>query len=158
MADDLVKPVDEYRDKDLFEARSYNASRLRLTRGKDTYEFEKVAGSGENAADKWQRLNAGGARADVETAPMDDLLSKLFGLRAASFQTSTQGAGLDQPALVVAVSFDGDKYERVRFAKPGTEVFAGRDGDPGAAKIDADNYDQVIKALDAVLSPPKPTT
>jgi hypothetical protein len=155
LATDLKKPVGEYRDKDLFESRSFNAARIRITRGSDTYEFQKVAGSGENATEKWQRVaSGGGAATDVEGAKFDDLLSKLTALRAQSFKPTQDSTGLDKPALVVSASYDGGKFERVRLAKPATEAYGSRDGAPGAAVLEASAYDEVFKALDAVVAPP----
>jgi len=156
LASDLQKTVDEYRDKDLFEFRSFNAARLRITRGTETYEFQRVAGTGQNAAEKWQRVGAGGAATDVDAVKMDDLLTKLTGLRAQSFSATTEGTGLEKPALVVAASYDQGKFERVRLTKSGADAYALRDGEPGAAKLDASAYDETIKALDAVLAPATP--
>ena len=106
VAADLKKPADDYRDKELFAFRSFNAARLRIVQGADTYEFQKVAGTGENPTDKWQRVNAGGTPADVDATKMDDLLSKLTALRAQSFAAPADRTGLDKPDLVVSASFD----------------------------------------------------
>lgn len=153
LAADLKKTADDYRDKDLFEFRSFNAARLRVVRGNDTIEFQKVPG-GENAGDKWQRV-AGESASDVDSARMDDFLTKLTGLRAQSFVASSTTTGLDAPLMVVSVSYDEGKFERVRFART-AEAFASRDGEPGAAKLDAGAYDETVKALDDVLAPPAP--
>jgi hypothetical protein len=150
---DLGKPAEEFRKKDVFEFRSFNVARIRLTRGAETYEFQKVAGTGENTAEKWQRVVAGGAPADVEAAKMDDLLTKLTNLRAQSFKTS--GGTLDKPALVVSASYDTAKFERVRLAKT-TEAVAVRDDEPGVAVLDSTAYDELMKAVDAVVAPPPP--
>lgn len=143
---DLKKPADDYRNKGLFEARPFNLARVRITRGTDTYEFEKVTGAA-GASDKWQRKINGGAAADVDTAKMDDFLAKLTNLRAESFVA----AGPAQPELVIATSHDEGKFERVRFGKAGADVVAARDGEPGAGKVDATNYGDTIKALDEVV-------
>lgn len=143
---DVKKSADDYRNKNLLEARPFNLARLRIVRGKDTYEFEKVSGTG-GAADKWQRKINGGAAADVDAAKMDDFLSKLTNLRAESFVPS----GPAQPELIVASSHDEGKFERVRFGKSGADVVASRDGEPGAGKVDATNYGDTIKALDEVI-------
>ena len=164
VATDLKKPADEYRDKDLFEFRNFNAARLRVTRGNDTYDFQKVAGTGENAADQWQLVVYGAdggtkvASRGVDAAKMDDVLSKLVALRAQSFVPAGNTTGLDKPTMVVSVSYDDGKFERVRMART-AEAFAARDGEPGAAKLDVTAYDDVIKALDAavaVAAPPAP--
>jgi hypothetical protein len=144
---DLKKPADEYRNKNLLESRPFNLARLRIVRGGDTYEFQKIVGSGANQADKWQRSTNGGAAADVDAAKMDDFLAKLTNLRAESFVT----AGASQSEIVVSASHDEGKFERVRFGKSGTDVLATRDGEPGAARVDANNYGEMVTALDAVI-------
>ena len=57
----------------------------------------------------------------------------------------------------MSASFDQGKFERVRLAKPGADAFASRDGEPGAAKLDATAYGDALKALtDLVTPPPSP--
>jgi hypothetical protein len=153
---DLKKQAADYRDKELFAFRSFNAAKVRIVRGTDAYEFQKVNGSA-GQPDKWQRVSQGGSPADVDTTKMEDLLTKLTNLRAQSFAGEKDKTGLDKPDLVVSASFDQGKFERVRFAKPGTDVFGARDGEPGAAKLDATAYDDANKALtDLVTRPPSP--
>lgn len=147
LATDVKKTVDDLRDKDIFEFRTFNAVRLRITRGADTYEFQKVAGTGENATDTWQRVTNGTAT-DVDTTKMEDFLSRISSLRAQSFNS---GAGNATPALVVAASYDTDKFERVRFIRTDKETLAVRDGEAGAAVLDATAYDDALKALDEVV-------
>ena len=125
-----------------------------MARGSETLEFKKVAGTGENAGEKWQRT-VDGKPTDVDTAKMDDFLSKLTALRAQSFVTATPSTGLAMPTLVVSNSYDNGKFERVRIAKT-AEVFAARDGEPGVAKLDTNAFDETMKALDAALAPPAP--
>ena len=50
LADDLKKGADEYRRKDLFEFRPYNATRVEITRNGQTIAFEKVKGQGPSSA------------------------------------------------------------------------------------------------------------
>ena len=151
LATDLKKTLDELRDKDLFEFSTFNVLRLRVSRGADTYEFQKVEGGGEGGADKWQRV-VDGKPSDVDMTLMEDLLSRLSALRAESFNPATS-AGLGQPALVVSASYDTDKFERVRLIQGADQAFGVRDGEPGVAVLDADNVNETIKALDAVVSP-----
>lgn len=151
---DLKSTADDYRDKDLFEARAFTADQVRVARGSETLEFKKVAGTGENAPEKWQRT-VDGKPTDVDTAKMDDFLSKLTALRAQSFVTATPSTGLAMPTLVVSNSYDNGKFERVRIAKT-AEVFAARDDEPGVAKLDTNAFDETMKALDAALAPPAP--
>lgn len=148
---DLKKSADDFRDKDLFEFRNFNVDRLRIVRGADTFEFQKVVTTGENAGEKWQRV-VGSATSDVDTAKMDDLLAKLTALRAQSFATTP----LAKPEMVVSASYDAGKFERVRTAR-GTEPLATRDGEAGTARLDSAAYDDMIKSFDALIAPPTTT-
>ena len=149
---DLKKTVDDLRDKDLFAFRTFNVLRLRIVRGADTYEFQRLVGGGENGADKWQRL-IDGKPVDVDTTKMDDFVTRLAALRAQSFNPTTNAAGTASPALIVSASYDTDKFERVRIITGENQAFGVRDGEPGVAVLDAENVNETIKALDAVLNP-----
>ena len=148
--------ADEYRDKDLFEFRNFNVARLRVTRGADTYEFQKVAGTGENAATSGSASST--ARPPMSTPKMDDFLAKLTALRAQSFDPTSKTAGLDKPTLVVAASYDASKFERVRLIAGEGQAFAVRDGE-GGPPCSTRRLSEMIKALDAVVNPaPAPTS
>jgi hypothetical protein len=151
VATDVKKTVDDLRDKDLFEFRSFNAVRVKLTRGKDVYEFQKVKGSGD-AADNWQRVVDGKAT-DVDLTKIEDFVTKLAALRAQSFTNTTNAAGLGDATLVAEASYDGDKFERVRFLRADKDVRAAREGEPGVAIVDASSFDETMKALDALVAP-----
>jgi len=147
LVDDLKKSADDYRRKDIFEFRPFNANRIEMTRGSDTIVLERVKGQGENAPDTWRRV-APSAK-DVDREKSDSLLSRLSNIRAASFVDSTAKTGLDKPALVVAVKFDDSKKEeKVSFGQSGSDVYVSRPGEPGAAKIDAADFNDAIKSLD----------
>jgi Domain of unknown function (DUF4340) len=144
LMDDLKKGADDYRRKDLFEFRAYNANRVELTRGKDVVVFERVKGQGENAQDKWRRVSPNAADADRDK--VDAMLAKLANMRATSF---VDGKGSLTPALEIHVKFDdGKKEERVTFVKDGADVLALRPGEPGAAKADATDLTETLKSLD----------
>jgi len=147
LADDLKKDADTYRRKDIFEFRSFNANRIDITRGNETVAFERVKGEGANASDKWRRI--GPSAKDADKDAMDSLLSRLSNMRAASFVPTTAKTGLDAPAMVVVVKFDdGKKEERVSFGKHDQDVFAGKPGEAGAAKIDATDFSEANKKVD----------
>jgi hypothetical protein len=147
LVDDLKKGADDYRRKDLFEFRAFNATRVEITRGTQTVAFERVKGQGENAQDKWRRLSPNPADADRDK--VDGLLSRLANMRASSFVDSTAKTGLDRPAMIVFVKFDdGKKEERVTFGKEGDTVYASRPGEPGAMKTDATDFTEINKSLD----------
>ena len=49
----------------------------------------------------------------------------------------------------MSVKFDdGKKEERVTFGQAGSDVYVSRPGEPGAAKIDAADFNEAIKSLD----------
>jgi len=144
LMDDLKKGADDYRRKDLFEFRAYNANRVELIRGKDVVVFERVKGQGENAQDKWRRVSPNAADADRDK--VDAMLAKLANMRATSF---VDGKGALSPALEIHVKFDdGKKEERVAFVRDGADVLALRPSEPGAAKTDAADLTETLKSLD----------
>jgi hypothetical protein len=149
LATDLKKSVFDLRRKDLFEFRSFNTDRLEITRGSETFTFEKSKSSGSDGAEKWHRTTP--TKGDVDTAKMESLLSKLSSLRAESFVDGKMPAALDHPVLTVSARFDdGKKQERVQFGRAGNDVFASRPDEPGAARVNAKEFDEAVQALDAV--------
>jgi uncharacterized protein DUF4340 len=157
LLDDLKKGADEYRRKDLFEFRPFNATHIEMTRNGQTIVLDRVKGQGENAPDKWHRVSPNPG--DVDKEKMDSLLSKLSNMRAASFVDSTAKTGADKPALVVTVKFDeGKKEEKATFGQSGSDVFAVRPGEPGAAKADSADFTEVTKSFDEIAAPPAPPT
>jgi Domain of unknown function (DUF4340) len=148
-ADDLKKNADEYRRKDIFEFRAFNATRLEITRNGQTIVFDKVKGQGDKTPDTWRRV--GPKAADADKDKIEGALAKLASLRASAFGEPAAKTGLDAPVLTVLVKFDdGKKEERVSFGKAGTDTFASRPGESGAAKIDTADFDDVVKALDEI--------
>jgi Domain of unknown function (DUF4340) len=149
LADDLAKGADDYRVKDLFQFRAYNANHVEITRGDQKIVFDRVKGQGDNAPDKWHRASPNPA--DVDRDKVDGALAKLANMRATSFVDSTANTGLDKPAMTVDVKFeDNKKEEKVTFGKQGDNTFASR-GEPGAMKIDTADYADVNKALDELV-------
>jgi hypothetical protein len=151
LLDELKKPPDDYRRKDLFECRPYNATRVEITRGSETWVFEKVKGQGKDkeGTEKWRQVSP--TARDVDSAKMDAFLSRLTNMRAQSWAATGTKTGTDQPVLTAVARFDdGKKQERVAFGKPANDVYAARAGEPGAAKVDAVEFDDALKALDAL--------
>jgi hypothetical protein len=151
LADELRKGADEYRRKDLFAFRSYDANRLEITRGGQTVAFDKVKGTGAAAEDKWQRAGAKppDVSKEVDKEKMSVFLAKLESIRATTFVDSAAKTGLDSPVMTVYAKFDdGKKEERVIFGKAGDVVYASRAGEPGAAKVSPTGFDEIVKKLD----------
>jgi hypothetical protein len=142
--DELKKPAGDFRVKDLFDSRSFNTTRLEIVRGGQTLTLEK-----EKGKDAWKQVTPAPKAAD--TAKVDALLTALTSSRATSFVDTIAGTGLDSPELTVSIAYDdGQKHEKVAFGRKGTDVFARREGDAAAAKIDATALDGIIKALDGL--------
>jgi hypothetical protein len=139
---DLTKDVGEFRRKDLFDSRSFSATRVELQRPGATAAFERTDAGGQTT---WK--NASGAT--VETARIDETLTKLSNLRADSFQPVAHPS-LKTPALTVVVRFDENKTETVAFARSGSGVYASRMDEPGSARVDAAAFDEAVKAADAM--------
>lgn len=147
LLDDIKKGADDYRRRDLFEFRAYNATHVEITRGAQTVAFERVKGANENTPDKWRRVSP--SAGDVDKDKFDAFLARIANMRAASFAASTANTGLDKPAMTVAVKFDdGKKEERVTFGQAGSDVYAARPSEPGAAKTDATDFNETLKSLD----------
>jgi hypothetical protein len=140
---DVFKPIADLRRKDLFDARAFTATRLELHRGQDTMTFEKSKNKDEKEI--WK--DASGK--EVDTMKVEDLLNRVTGLRADSFD-ATAPAALKTPALTVTVRYDDGKMEAVTFARDGDHVVASRADEPGAARLMASAFDDALKALDAM--------
>lgn len=142
LATELGKELADFRRKDLFDSRSFTASRVELRRGTETLAFDKTSADGKDA---WR--NAAGQ--NVDTAKVEDLLTKLSSLRAQSFNAAPHPS-LKAPALTVTVRFDQSKNETVTFGRSGSDVFASRPDEPGAARLESTSFDEAITALDAL--------
>ena len=145
-ADDFKKSVDDFRRRDAFEFRAFNANRAELTWAGKTLVLERVKGEGDKP-DTWKR--SGAASGDADKAKVETLLTGLADIRATSFKDSTAGTGLDAPAMTVKVKFDDNKKEEsVTFGKNGNDAYMARPDDPGAGVIEADKLTEALKTLD----------
>jgi hypothetical protein len=147
LLDDVKKGADDYRRRDLFEFRAYNANRVEIGRNGQTYVFERVKATDDKTPDKWKRVNPNAG--DVDKDKFDAFLAKLANMRVSSFQESTANTGVDKPAMTITVKFDDNKKEeKVTFGQSGSDVFAVRPSEPGAAKTDSADFTESIKTLD----------
>jgi hypothetical protein len=146
-ADDLRKGADDYRRKDMFDMRAFNATHIEITRNGKTTAWDKVKGTGENAQDTWKRVSPTAGEPDKDK--FQAFVAALADIRAIDFVDSKAKTGLDSPAATIVVKFDdGKKEDRVQLAKSGSEAYASRPDDPGAARIDATKFDDAIKSID----------
>jgi hypothetical protein len=142
LATDIKKDVGEFRRKDVFDFRSFNASRVEVSRGPASWVFEKS--KDKDGKDVWKDA----AGTVLDTTKVEDVLTKLSNLRAQSFEPATNPA-LKTPETVVTASFEG-KSETVQFGRSGSDVFATRGDEPGTAKLETTSYEDALKALDAL--------
>src|SRR6185503_13026459 len=108
----------EYRQKDLFDARAFNTTRLDVVRAGQTTTFEKTKTKNKEGQEeeKWRQV-APTAR-DVDQTKVENLLSALTAARATSFVDSAAKPGLDKPELTATVKSDeGKREEKVTLAK-----------------------------------------
>jgi hypothetical protein len=141
--DDVIRTVADFRRKDLFDGRSFTATRLELTRGDETIVLEKS--EDEESGTTWHD----GDGETVETTAVEGLLSTLTTVRAESFESSVPAA-LRSPALRVTLAYGEDRTETVTFGRAGEDAFASRADEPGTARIAATTLDDALTALDEV--------
>jgi hypothetical protein len=142
--DEMKKPAADFRVKDLFDSRSFNTTRLEIVRSGQTITLER-----EKGKEGWKQITPAPKPADG--TKVDALLTALTSARATSFVDTIAGTGLESPELTVGVAYeDGLKHEKVAFSRKGSDVYARREGDAAAAKIDATALDGIIKAIDAL--------
>lgn len=159
--DDLKKDPSDYRQKDLFDARSFNATRLEIVRAGQTHAFEKTRTKNKDGQDEEKWRQASPQARELDQASFDALMSAITSLRATGFvDAATAEKALAKPELTITIRFgagtapqatggsrEAEKEEKVTFAKSGSDVLAARAGEPGAAKLEATALDGVTKAL-----------
>jgi hypothetical protein len=149
LLDDLKKEPGAWRQQDLFDARAFNATRIDVVRGGQTLSFEKTTVKNKDGQDEetWRRVAP--SAQDADKTRVENLLSAVTQARASSYADSTAKTGLDAPEVTVTVKSDeGRRTETVRFGRTGSDVYAARAGEPGAAKLESSTLDNIIKALD----------
>ncbi len=142
-ATDLEKDATTLRNKDMFTGRSFNTARVELKRGSETLTFEKS--KGKDGKDVWK--NAAGK--EVDTAKLEDMLTKLSNIRANLFQDRVDPL-LKMPTLVATLKLDNNTTETVTFARNGNAVIANRSDEPGSATVDMMAFNDAMTALDAL--------
>ena len=148
LLDDVKKDPFEYRQKDLFDARSFNSTRLEVVRGGQTHAFEKTKSKNKEGQEeeKWRQTSP--QARDVDQAKVDALLMALTGSQATAVADK---AKTDKPDLAVAIKFDeGRKEDRVTFWRSGPTAHALRAGDPSAVTIGTGTMDSIVKALEEI--------
>jgi Domain of unknown function (DUF4340) len=150
LAEELRKTVADLRRKEVFDFRPFNATRFEIKRGSETRVFERVKGTGQNAADTWKQTAP--AVKTVDASNFEGALLELSNLRAESFVDKPgPTTGVGNPVATITVKFDeGKKQEQVRFGGTGQDIFAFRDDRPGAMKLEPGKFDADVKKLDSI--------
>lgn len=144
---DLNKALNDFRRKEVFDARSFSAKHLEITRGTEKLVLDKA--TGQDGKEAWK--DASGKV--VDSTKVEDLLSKLSTVRVQSFEGPLDPA-LRTPTVVVTAGFgenkDENRTETVALARSGQSVVASRPDEPGTLKIEATPLDDILKAIDAL--------
>jgi hypothetical protein len=147
LADDLKKDASEYRQKDLFDARSFNTTRLEIVHNNQTTVFEKTKVKNKDGKEEEKWKQTAPTAKDADASKVEALIAAATGARATGFVDTTAKTGLDKPELTVAFKYDEGKDERVTFARTKDAAYAARAGSPGGAKVDVSVIDSIVKAL-----------
>jgi hypothetical protein len=144
---DLKKAPSDFRLKDIFQFKSFDALSLTITSGGTTYEFakNKPAAGDASAAAVWKETKP--EVRDLNQTGMTDFLNTLSSLRADTFVDRQAASGED---VVVAARFGDESKpteERVTFRRSGGTVQAIRPNEPGAAVVPAADFDKAMAAL-----------
>ena len=145
LLDELKKDAGEYRQKDLFDARAFNTTRIEITRGAETVAFEKAAVKDAEGKEetRWRRVAP--SAGDVDGTKVESLLSALTSARATAFVDELPAGAPQQAAF--ALQFDeGRGNERVTFYQSGDEAFALREGSQ-PARVEASVLSDITRAL-----------
>ena len=153
---DLARSPDEYRKKDLFDFRPFNATRLEVEQSDTTVVFEKGGAEGEESEPSWTRVSP--ESGDVDRSQIDDLLATLSNLRAESFIESRADGGLDETTVLATVlvefnaggSEDEDAEERITLWRSEDTTYGTHGTEPGAAVLDTRAVDDALEALATV--------
>ena len=146
LATDLERGAEAYRQKDLFSFRPFNATRLSIARDDVTTVLEKTDGED---GEVWRRVEP--EPADVDRSAVDDLLTKLSGLRATSFTDTRGETGLDAPLATVVVAYgEPEEEERILIGRTGDETYGAHGDEPGAGALDTRSVDEAFEAFEAI--------
>ena len=149
LADDISRSPGDFRTKDVFAFRAFTGTRLEITRAGKTVAFERKNGPEKDAVEKWVAVAPSPA---VDEAKIEDLVGKVATLRAESFVDALP-AGATEFAKIQTSFDEGKKHDAVTIHQAGTDYYAIRQGDAGAAKLLPVAVTDVVTALDATQKP-----
>jgi hypothetical protein len=137
----LDKPLDDFRNKKLFDFGFSDANRLEIQEGSTDKVYVR---SGTD----WKMSSV-----TVDPGSLQAVIDKLRDLSAASFVTT----GFNSPDVgFTVVSNDGKRTEKVEFSKVADGYIARREGQPALYKLDAKSVNDILEAAKAI-KPAAPT-
>ena len=152
LSESLDKPVDEFRNKKLFDFGFDDPARVEVRDG-------EVAATIVRADDKWILESHADREADSEK--VQTLIDRLRGLTATGFPSNNAADhakfGLAPAAIDTAVTPQGDEAspEKVAISSPESQpAYAARVGEPHTYEIEQSAAQSVQTALQAVLADP----
>lgn len=149
LLDELKKDANEYRQKDLFEARAFNTNRVEIVRAGDTLAFERTPVKDKDGQETPQWRRVAPADGEVDGGKVDALLSALTSARADSFAERAPAKAQTEAVLTLKYN-EGRREERVTFLRAGELAYAVRDGGDVAAQFPATTLDGILTAIDAL--------
>jgi hypothetical protein len=148
LLDELKKPASDYRQKDLFDARAFNATKVDVAYKGSTTTFEKTTKKGSDGEETTTWKQVAPAAKDADRTKVEDLISAATQARALEFADSAPKGALDSPELTVTITSDeGKRQEKVSFGRSGTQAFAAKAGEPGVVTLDAATLNSIENAL-----------
>ena len=152
LADDLTRNPGDFRSKDVFAFRAFTGTRLEITRAGKAVAFERKKGPEKDAVEKWVAVAPAPA---ADEAKIEDLVNKVATLRAESFVDALP-AGATEFARIETAFDEGKKHDSVVIHQAGSDYYAVRQGEAGAAKLLAPAVNDITTALDATQTAPAP--
>ena len=154
---DIEREAREYRDKNLFAFRPFNARRIEVARPDIITAFEKAETDDDEAKDTWRRIEP--STANIERTDMDDLLAKLSNLRAESFIDARSKLGLDDSNVLATVTVQYEDLvaaddatlleERVSLWRTDDNTYAVHGDESGAAIVNTQSVDEALEIAQA---------
>lgn len=137
----LGKPLDDFRNKKLFDFGFSDATRLEFRQGSTDQAYIR---SGTN----WKLGSV-----TVDPGSLQAVIDKLRDLSSTAFVTT----GFNSPDIgFTVVSNDGKRTEKVEFSKVADGYIARREGQPALYKLDAKSVNDILEAAKAI-KPAAPT-
>ena len=152
LAESLDKPVNDFRDKKVFDFGYADPARVEVRAG-------DLAATVVHSEEKWLLESDQGR--EVDGVKVQTLLDRLRNLTATEFPSDRLADqarfGLDAPAIEATVTPEGEdgQPETVRLTSADqAPVYAARDGEPSSYQVEQSAARDIIRAVEDVLSEP----